>query len=92
VNVSASAIRRGRDAVEGEKASRWAGRDPEMEIWGMACPDVGAEGVLGGRCLGVSLGISVPGGVGSFGFLLKAYSQNCMAKDELPPKYETEKN
>lgn len=31
----------------------------------------------GGRCLGVLLGVAVIRRVGSFGFLLKAYSQNC---------------
>lgn len=49
MNVSASVIQRGEDTAEGEKAAWWAGRDPEMEILGMACPDVGAEGVCGGE-------------------------------------------
>ncbi|KAM9025803.1 LOW QUALITY PROTEIN: atypical chemokine receptor 2 [Ara ararauna] len=31
VNVSASMVKRGEDAAKGEKASWWAGRDPEME-------------------------------------------------------------
>lgn len=77
-DVSASVIWRSEDVAEEEKASQWAGRDPEMEILGMARPDVGAEGVWGGRCLGVSLGIAAIRRVGSFRFLSKAYRQNCI--------------
>lgn len=64
-------IQSGEDAAEREEASWWAGRDPEMEIFRMVCPDVDAA------CLGVLLGVAVIRRVGSFGFLLKAYSQNC---------------
>lgn len=64
--------------AEGEKASQWARRDPEKEILGMACPDVGAEGVCSGRCLGVSVGVAVISRVGSFGFLSKVCSQDCI--------------
>ena len=78
MDVSASMIWRQEDAAEGEKASRWAGRDPEIKILGMASPDVGAEGVCGGRWLGVSLGVAAIGRVGSFGFFSKVYSQNCI--------------
>lgn len=45
--VSASMVQRGEDAAKGEKASWWAGRDPEMETLEMVCPVVGAEDVWG---------------------------------------------
>lgn len=44
MNISASMIQSGEDAAEREEASWWAGRDPEMEIFRMVCPDVDAAG------------------------------------------------
>lgn len=74
VDASAGLIWREKDVAEGEKESQWAGRDPKCKFWEWFVL-MWAQGVCGGRCLGVS-SVAVISRVGSFGFLSKAYSHS----------------